>query len=389
MRLVYAQAAGAARADGDVGVAGQPSSAPTVTPKMAEHLWLGPAAAIVLALAALACVAAGHNGADPALFIIGYAVDALRAALALAAAALLIFMTRAIVTRQRRPLEALRRSLVERSPTRDHIAAGVIPFCLMPMLLAAFGTLKVLMSIYVPFRQDQLLASWGRTLTGGIAPWRLSHALLTNPWLTVALDRLYTSWIIALPIGFLFFAFAAAPTDRARFFLTSILIWALLGVAGAYIGSSAGPIFLESLGHPEAAQFAGLMARLQAVQARTGVELDCLHWQRVLWDAYRHRGFGFGMGISAMPSLHVAIAWLYVCAGFRIGRAAGVAALAFAALIWLGSFHLGWHYAVDGIASIIAVTAIWLGVDWYLRAIGYDSAIAARLAIAPAKQPKT
>src|SRR3546814_4974916 len=33
--------------------------------------------------------------------------------------------------------------------------------------------------------------------------------------------------------------------------------------------------------------------------------------------------------------------------------------LLYAVVIFLGSIHLGWHYAVDGYVSIVAVAAIW------------------------------
>src|SRR3546814_14370489 len=60
---------------------------------------------------------------------------------------------------------------------------------------------------------------------------------------------------------------------------------------------------------------------------------------------------------------------LYALAFSRIGlpRAIG---WGFAALIYVGSIHLGWHYAVDGLAAAAATLAIWHGVDWYLTRRG-------------------
>lgn len=39
----------------------------------------------------------------------------------------------------------------------------------------------------------------------------------------------------------------------------------------------------------------------------------------------------------------------------------------FAILIFAGSVHLGWHYAVDGYASALSTAAIWIGVGRLLR----------------------
>jgi TRAP-type C4-dicarboxylate transport system permease small subunit len=67
-----------------------------------------------------------------------------------------------------------------------------------------------------------------------------------------------------------------------------------------------------------------------------------------------------------MPSLHVALAVLYPLVGFRVNRWLGVAFVLYAFLILLGSIHLGWHYAIDGYVSAIAVIAIWKLVGYFL-----------------------
>jgi hypothetical protein len=40
-------------------------------------------------------------------------------------------------------------------------------------------------------------------------------------------------------------------------------------------------------------------------------------------------------------------------------------------LIFLGSVHLGWHYAVDGYVAIVAVLLIWKMSDKILNFFGY------------------
>ena len=42
-----------------------------------------------------------------------------------------------------------------------------------------------------------------------------------------------------------------------------------------------------------------------------------------------------------------------------INRWLAIPAGAYAALVLVGSVHFGWHYAIDGYASIAAVLALW------------------------------
>ena len=65
-------------------------------------------------------------------------------------------------------------------------------------------------------------------------------------------------------------------------------------------------------------------------------------------------------GISAMPSVHVAIAiaialWLQ---RYRI-RVLTILGWLYAAAIYVGSIHLGWHYATDGMFSAAMVLLVW------------------------------
>jgi hypothetical protein len=50
---------------------------------------------------------------------------------------------------------------------------------------------------------------------------------------------------------------------------------------------------------------------------------------------------------------------LFALAAFRLNRAAGWVLAAYAVLIWIGSVHLGWHYAVDGLAAAALTIGLW------------------------------
>jgi membrane-associated phospholipid phosphatase len=66
-----------------------------------------------------------------------------------------------------------------------------------------------------------------------------------------------------------------------------------------------------------------------------------------------------GFGISAMPSVHVAMATLFAIGGFVMHRWIGWLMTAYAILIWIGSIYLGWHYATDGIVGASMTIGLW------------------------------
>jgi hypothetical protein len=71
-----------------------------------------------------------------------------------------------------------------------------------------------------------------------------------------------------------------------------------------------------------------------------------------------------GSGISAFPSLHVAVATLNAIYLWRFGSFLRWFGVAFLIAIQLGSVHLAWHYGVDGYASILATPLIWMLAGW-------------------------
>jgi hypothetical protein len=107
------------------------------------------------------------------------------------------------------------------------------------------------------------------------------------------------------------------------------------------------------------------MAYLEAVSRSWPVW--SVNVQHTLWNDYI-AGHGRLGGISAMPSMHVTIAALMAIWGWRINRVIGLALTAFAAVILIGSIHLAWHYAVDGIAGITLAAIFWAMAGTVVRA---------------------
>jgi len=285
-----------------------------------------------------------------------------------------VMTLRCALRREASPFARLKAFLADRFGSLDTAAGTLGPIFLLPLLMGAFGTLKQTLPLVHAFALDESFAKADRLLFLGWQPWQLTHALFGSVTATWIIDRLYTAWIPMLFVLVLYMALFTNRLLRARFFLTFAASWLVLGVVGAIAFSSAGPCFAPLLSEAGARDYAPLMARLAEISRAS--ELQAVTWQGILWDAHIHRHYGFAMGVSAMPSMHNAIAFLYLLCGFSTpNRLARAATAIFAVIVFIGSIHLGWHYAVDGLAAWAAVAAIWLASGWFLRRSGYVAAI--------------
>ena len=84
-------------------------------------------------------------------------------------------------------------------------------------------------------------------------------------------------------------------------------------------------------------------------------------------DFYQAGDFGFGHGISAAPSMHVASTWMIARMAQCYGLGAAIAGWSFFGIIFVGSIYLGWHYAIDGYISIISIVLRRLAGWWLNR----------------------
>ena len=239
------------------------------------------------------------------------------------------------------------------------VAAAVLAGFLVALNINLFGAWKMAIPKLHPFSWDARLAEADRMLHFGRQPWELLQLIVGHPSITNAIDFAYYGWLPLLVIVCAWQAWSPRRELRLRFFLTFILTWVLLGDVVATLFSSAGPCYYDRIvGLPN--PYAGLMAYLTEV--RTIYPISAPLGQELLWNLYSNAAQTPYTGISAMPSIHVAMPVLYALVGWRTWRPLGIAFGVYWLVILVGSVHLGWHYAVDGYVSTAMVVVIWFSV---------------------------
>lgn len=266
---------------------------------------------------------------------------------------------------------------------QDWLVSLLWPPLLFVFLLAPFNAFKQKVLPLAGYSLDPTLVHVDRALFFGHDPWRVTHALLTSPTATLVIDRLYHGWFAPMVLGLIICAWMPATTYRLRtqYCFTYIGVWIVLGSIMAFAMPSAGPCFYADLVDP-ASPYQPLMAQLQAQQLAAGTDFQALVDQHMLLKVRSLDGLVIGGGISALPSVHNGLAVLFALGASKLNRTAGWLFGAYAVFIWIGSIHLGWHYAVDGLVAAASTIALWKASGWLADWLDRPAAVAPTLATA-------
>ena len=244
---------------------------------------------------------------------------------------------------------AVLRMAMGHRPSAAPLPAVVAGTVLIAVGAAAFLPLKYAIPHEIPFWLDRPAAFAERSLFG-TDPWLLLDRLFG--WWAVPLDWLYAAWL-PTQLLMLFLLMLAAPSRvKSRALIAYALIWFVLGAIGAVLLSSAGPIFYDRLYGGNL--FAGLRQTLDARGAwLVTAESDAM------WASLVGAKPGMVAGISAFPSIHVAISFWLVLAARSLAPRFTPLAIVYFLLILIGSVQLGWHYASDGLVAVVGAVGLW------------------------------
>ncbi|WP_162627720.1 phosphatase PAP2 family protein [Erythrobacter sp. KY5] len=266
----------------------------------------------------------------------------------------IFFLLRPVIARNPNPVSQLA------SDFREHwhkvVWAGAL-YLSLAMSLEVFSGIKKSIPFVMPFYLDPFLVELDRKLFFGTDPWRITHALFG--WATGQIVWLYNAWHM-VHIGLaVWVAFSFNEAQKIRFALVLQFTWLFLGGGLAMLMASVGPVMVGDFFGDRSfdPMLAVLSDQAPSVIMVKDTLIDTMDNPLLI------------SGISAMPSIHVAISvaaalWLQQ----QGSRVLTVIGWAYAAVIYIGSIHLGWHYATDGMVSAPLVILVWWlagkYVDW-------------------------
>jgi hypothetical protein len=253
---------------------------------------------------------------------------------------------------RRRALAARRAFSVERMAC---FVSGIALLMGIMVFQSTFTSVKN--GIYVlwgRFPFDRVQADLDAALHFGRDPWHWLYALGEHAWVRFLVEWNYDMLWFVICYGMLFFMVTSPRTRRQkrRYVLSFMLVWIVVGNVLAGMFLSAGPAFYGFVTGDEA-RFADQLAFLaQSTSSRAA-----MIYQHYLWTLQSAGRTGFASGISAFPSVHVAMITLNALFIAEYDRRLGAIAFAYTAFVAASSVYLAWHYAIDGYVAV-AVTVV-------------------------------
>jgi len=223
------------------------------------------------------------------------------------------------------------------------------------VLHATFPMAKTTMPEIVNFWADPFLAEVDRLLHFGTDPWVVAHSLSQFFPMETVLSLYLVVWG-PLAVGFpMLLAGFDQDAGRSRRFLGLYLfVWVGIGNFAALAGLSVGPVYYDRL--LETGRFTDLTEILSQSPWADNVLYTI---QENLWLLYDQGHQAFGAGISAFPSVHVAMAVLVGLYAWERSRWLMIPAVLYVTGIFFISVYSGYHYALDGYISFLLIWGLW------------------------------
>jgi hypothetical protein len=239
------------------------------------------------------------------------------------------------------------------------IAGFIIILFLLVLFVSTFASIKQVIPLINNFCWDQNFMQLDFYLHFNLHAWEVFESVLNNEYILRKIDSLYMLWFFILLFFILWMAWTSDRKLRFQFFISSLLVWIILGSLFGTIFSSAGPCYYSKVVEVSEATnpYQPMLNKLYSYHESK--HLWAVYNQIGLWEAkITHKWLPFG-GISAMPSIHVAMAMIFMLTAWQANKLYGLVLALYVLIIQIGSIVLAWHYAVDGYISIISTILIW------------------------------
>ncbi len=266
------------------------------------------------------------------------------------------FVTLAVKERPDQPVKAISVDMWSLMSDRRRLAVGLPMIAVLAPFMTIFGEFKAAVPLFSGgFVWDQAFDNLDRWMHFGKLPWEWMQPVMGYAPITFAINFSYNFWFFAMWMVWAAWAFTTRPNvNRTHFFLTFMLLWSIGGSLMAIELSSAGPAFYSRIGlSPD--PYAPLMDYLH--RANEILPIWALNTQDMLWTGFNGRTVADG--ISAMPSMHNASSLLFVLTARHLGKWPFRLLAAHCVLIFIGSVHLAWHYAIDAYVGWALTLVLW------------------------------
>lgn len=261
----------------------------------------------------------------------------------------------ATVDKSEKPIKDLYRRMIAILRHHDTMVRGIPMFLSLLIFMYAFTLFKANIEKFIPFSWDVTFDRWDQALHFGTRPWEWLQPIFGNVVGTLILNVNYNFWFMVMQLFWIYFGFIHKPgLDRSRFYISFFLTWSIGGSLMAILFSSAGPCYYHMV-VDGVNPYKPLMLQLQDFNAI--VPIWAMDTQAMLWNL--HSNDSVMGGITAMPSMHNATALLFVLTTWNKSKRLRNLLILHMILIFLGSVHLGWHYAVDAYVAWALTLVLW------------------------------
>ncbi|MES0177189.1 phosphatase PAP2 family protein [Mesorhizobium sp. M0025] len=205
------------------------------------------------------------------------------------------------------------------------------------------------------FPYDRALADIDAYLHFGTDPWRWLYVIGKHDWVRESVGWNYDMLWFIICYSMLFFMVTSPRTThlKRRYVLSFMVVWVVVGNILAGLFMSAGPAFYGYV-TGDVPRFGEQLSFLAQSPSASSAAV----YQQYLWTLQTEGVTGLASGISAFPSVHVALITLNAVYTWEYDQRLGAIAFLYVAFIVASSVYLGWHYAIDGYAAVALTIAL-------------------------------